>query len=251
MRLAGKVAIVTGAGQGIGRAYALGLAREGARVAVAEVQAAKGEETAAAIRAAGGDALALPTDVADEASAEAMARATAERFGRIDVLVNNAALFYGVERKPFDQLTVAEWDRVMAVNVRGVWLCCKAVVPYMRRQGDGGKIINVASDTALSGVPFFLHYVSSKGAVIALTRALSREVGADGICVNAVAPGFTLSEAGKASGEEPAQRSIGGRALQRAEVPDDLVGTILYLASSDSDFVTGQTLAVNGGYVLH
>src|SRR5919202_3846129 len=155
MRLEGKVAIVTGAGQGIGRAYALRLAQEGARVAVAEIQADKGEETAAAIRAAGGEALALPTDVADEASTEAMARATIERFGRIDALVNNAAIFYGVQRKPFDQLTVAEWDRLYAVNVRGVWLCCKAVVPYMRRQGYG-KIVNIASDTVLSGIPYLL-----------------------------------------------------------------------------------------------
>jgi 3-oxoacyl-[acyl-carrier protein] reductase len=251
MRLDGKVAIVTGAGQGIGRAYALRLAQEGARVAVAEIQAAKGEETADAIRAAGGEALALPTDVSDEASAEAMARATAERFGRIDVLVNNAAVFYGVQRKPFDQLTVAEWDRLMAVNVRGVWLCCKAVVPYMRRQGEGGKIVNIASDTVLSGIPFLLHYVSSKGAVIAMTRALARELGPDNICVNAVAPGFTLSEAGKGAPAETAERSVAGRPLHRPEVPEDLVGTIVYLASPDSNFVTGQTLAVNGGYVLH
>ena len=251
MRLEGKVAIVTGAGQGIGRAYALRLAQEGARVAVAEIQAAKGEETAAAIRAAGGEALALPTDVSDEASADAMARATAERFGRIDVLINNAAVFYGVQRKPFDQLTVAEWDRLYSVNVRGVWLCCKAVVPYMRRQGEGGKIVNIASDTVLSGIPYLLHYVSSKGAVIALTRALARELGPDNICVNAVAPGFTLSEAGQSAPDETKERSIVGRPLHRAEAPDDLVGTIVYLASPDSSFVTGQTIAVNGGYVLY
>jgi 3-oxoacyl-[acyl-carrier protein] reductase len=250
MQLDGKVAVVTGAGRGIGRAYALRLAGEGARVVVAEVDAANGTETAALIQQAGGDAIALPTDVADEASADAMAHATVERFGRLDVLVNNAALFYGVARKPFDQITVAEWDRLMAVNVRGVWLCCKAVVPYMRQAGYG-KIVNIASDTALSGVPGFLHYVASKGAVIAMTRALARELGGDNICVNAVAPGFTLSEAGLAAGDEPAQRSIAGRPLHRAEVPEDLVGTIVYLASPASDFVTGQLLTVNGGYVMH
>src|SRR5579875_2860680 len=221
MQLEGRVVIITGAGQGIGRAYALRAAREGARVVVAEIQADRGEQTAAEIRAAGGEAIAVATDVADEASTEAMARVAWERWGRIDGLVNNAARFYGVERRPFDQLTVAEWDRVMAVNVRGVWLCCKAVVPYMRRQG-GGKIINIASDTVFSGVPNFLHYVASKGAVVALTRALARELGDSQICVNAVAPGFTLSEAGLAAGEEPARRAIAGRALARAETPEDL-----------------------------
>ncbi|HEY7063338.1 MAG TPA: 3-oxoacyl-ACP reductase family protein [Chloroflexota bacterium] len=250
MRLDGKVAIVTGAGQGIGRAYALRLAQEGARVAVAEIQAAKGEQTAAAIRATGGQAIALPTDVSDEASTEAMARATAERFGRIDALVNNAAIFYGVQRKPFDQLTVAEWDRLYSVNVRGVWLCCKAVVPYMRQHGYG-KIVNIASDTVLSGIPYLLHYVSSKGAVIALTRALARELGGENICVNAVAPGFTLSEAGQSAPDETKERSVAGRPLHRAEVPADLAGTIAFLVSAESDFITGQTLAVNGGYVSH
>jgi 3-oxoacyl-[acyl-carrier protein] reductase len=257
MQLEGRVVIITGAGQGIGRAYALRAAREGARVVVAEIQADRGEQTAAEIRAAGGEAIAVATDVADEASTAAMARAAWERWGRIDGLVNNAARFYGVERRPFDQLTVEQWDRVMAVNARGVWLCCKAVVPYMRRQapltpdGAAGKIVNIASDTVFSGVPFFVHYVASKGAVVALTRALARELGDDRICVNAVAPGFTESEAGLAAGEETARRAVAGRALKRPERPEDLAGTVVYLLSADSDFVTGQTLVVNGGYVMH
>jgi 3-oxoacyl-[acyl-carrier protein] reductase len=252
MSLAERVAIVTGGGKGIGKHYCKGLAAEGAAVVVAEIDAAAAESTAAELRAAGHRAMEAPTDVSDEASVNAMVARTLDTFGRVDILVNNAAIFasVGFTHAPHDQISVEEWDRMFAVNVRGVWLCCKAVVPHMRRAG-GGKIVNIASDTVLSGVPFFLHYVASKGAVIALTRALAREVGGDNICVNAVAPGFTLSEAGQAAGAEPAERSIAGRPLGRAEVPEDLVGTIVYLASPASDFVTGQLLAVNGGYVMH
>jgi 3-oxoacyl-[acyl-carrier protein] reductase len=250
MRLRERVAIVTGAGRGLGRAYAQGLAAEGARVVVAEMRAEQGEATAGAIRAAGGEALAVATDVADEASVTAMVEAAMARYGRVDVLVNNAAMFAGVTRGPCDAIPVEEWDRLMAVNVRGVWLCCKAVVPIMRAQRSG-KIINISSDTVLAGVPYFLHYVASKGAVLAMTRALARELGEWNICVNTVAPGYTRTEATEPSLARTLPALLEQRALKREEVPQDMVGTILFLASDDSSFMTGQMLVTNGGHVLH
>ncbi|RLI09729.1 dehydrogenase [Candidatus Bathyarchaeota archaeon] len=253
MRLKDKVAIITGAGQGIGREYALGFAREGAKVAIAEIKEENAVQVAREIEALGGTALAVPTDVSDEKSTQAMAARVAKEFGRIDVLVNNAAIYYGLAFKPSDEISVEEWDRVFAVNVRGVWLCIKAVLPYMKKQGRG-KIINISSGTWLMGVPYLLHYATTKAAVVGLTRCLARELGQFGININAISPGYTMSEASKTLGNMPpglAQQISQQTALGRNEEPRDLVGTCIFLASEDSDFITGQLINVDGGWAMH
>jgi 3-oxoacyl-[acyl-carrier protein] reductase len=178
-----------------------------------------------------------------------MAEAARDRFGRVDVLVNNAGMIAGVPRRAFDEIPESEWDRMLAVNLKGCWLCCKAVVPVMRQQGYG-KIVNVTSNTVLWGSPGLLHYVSSKGALVAFTRSLARELGPAGIRVNAVAPGFTATEATRDAPEVTA-RNVSARALPRVQLPEDLTGTVVYLTSADSDFVTGQMIAVNGGSHMH
>jgi len=247
-RLEGRVAIVTGAGHGLGKAYARRLAAEGAAVVIAELDAAAGERVAAEV---GG--LAVRTDVADEASCQEMARRTVARYGRIDVLVNNAAIFATIpmSRAPFDQVEPAEWDRMMAVNLRGPWLACRAVIPQMRKQRYG-KIINISSGTALKGAATRIHYVTSKAGIIGFTRTLAMEVGKDNICVNCIAPGSTLSEE---NADEALikyrQSAASSRALQRMQRPEDLVGAVAFFASSDSDFITGQTLVVDGGAHMH
>jgi NAD(P)-dependent dehydrogenase (short-subunit alcohol dehydrogenase family) len=182
-----------------------------------------------------------------------MVHKTIEGFGRIDILVNNAAIFADVVKRPFHEMLVEEWDRMMGVNLRGIFLCCKAVYPQMKKQGKG-KIINVSSGTVFSGNPYLIHYVTSKGGVIAFTRVLAREVGNDGICVNAVAPGFTISEAIRENPTFPEQTRTmvtGTRCFKRDEQSEDVTGTVLFLASDDSDFITGQTIVVDGGGVFH
>src|SRR3954452_19951477 len=247
-RLEGRVAIVTGGGHGIGKAYARRLAEDGAAVVIAELDGSAAERVAAEI---GG--LAVATDGADKPSVDNMARRALERFGRIDVLVNNAAIFATVpmSRAPFDEIDPAEWDRMMAVNLRGTWLACRAVVPQMRKQGYG-KIINISSGTALKGSSSRIHYVTSKAGILGFTKTLAQELGKDNICVNCVAPGSTLSE------EDPdealvkyRQAAASGRALRRVQKPEDLVGAVAFFASSDSDFITGQTLVVDGGSCMH
>jgi 3-oxoacyl-[acyl-carrier protein] reductase len=252
MRLKDKVAIVTGGGVGIGKAYAHGLAKEGAKVVVADIQEAEARKVAADIEQNGGTALAVPVDVTSEPKVQAMAAATLKAYGRIDVLVNNAGLYSALKKKSFMEIDSDEWDRVMAVNVKGLFHCVKAVYPIMKQQ-QKGKIINISSGTALSGSPFFLHYVSSKAGVIGFTRALAREVGNDNICVNSIMPGLTISGAnqeGVMTAEQLADRRK-RRSIQRDQYPQDLVGTVIFLASDDSDFMTGQSISVDGGMNMH
>ena len=247
MRLKDKVAIVTGAARHIGALYAKRLAAEGATVVIADVL--DGEQVVREIASGGGKAMALKIDVSKEEDTLRMAEKTVGEFGRIDILVNNAALFLGIKRRPFYEISAEEWDRVSAVNIKGPFLCAKAVFPQMKKQRSG-KIINISSTTALQGTPLFVHYVASKAAVIGITRALAREMGEYGICVNAVAPGLIHHE-GMNAPKEFTEFQLQARSLKRLEAPEDLIGTIIYLASSDSDFVTGQTIVVDGGGVLH
>jgi NAD(P)-dependent dehydrogenase (short-subunit alcohol dehydrogenase family) len=250
MRLAEKVIIVTGGGRGIGRAYALALAAEGAHVVVA-TDVADPAPAVKEIEARGGQALGVHCDVSREHDTLELATQTVARFGRIDVLVNNAAVYGTLKRRPFMEIPVEEWEHVMAVNLRGIFLCARAVFPVMKAQGKG-KIINVASSGFFNGVPNYLHYATPKGGVVGFTRSLAREVGDVGIRVNAVAPGFTLSgENEKQVSEEGKAANVRTRMLKRAEVPQDVVGTVVFLASDESDFITGQTIVVDGGVVAH
>ena len=251
-RLSGRTAIVTGGAKGIGRHYSQALAAEGAEVMIADIAdgAALAEEIAG--KYGRNATTSMRFDVSDEASVKELVARTIERFGKIDVLVNNAALFAPLQEQTFTEIDVDLWDRVMGVNVRGPFLMAKHVVPHMKERGYG-KIINIGSGTAIRGIPWMLHYATSKGAVMSFTRALSREVGEHGIRVNTLSPGFTMSDTVMA--ENPGHvatardRIIAARALKRDEYPEDLLGALIFLASADSDFVTGQTIAVDGGVV--
>ena len=250
-RLDGKAAIVTGAAQGIGAVYAAALAREGAAVCVSDIMDVGGAVDR--IRDAGGKAIGVQADVTDLAACEKMVAETVSAFGSADILVTNAAIFAEIERRGFEEIDDGEWDRLMAVNIRGVFNCIKAATPTMRERGYG-KIVNISSSTVYSGVPLMLHYVASKGAVDAMTRALARELGAAGIRVNTIAPGFTMSDRIEAQREKLefyVNLSLTGRSIRREQAPNDLIGALIYLVSPDSDFVTGQAIVVDGGMVMH
>jgi 3-oxoacyl-[acyl-carrier protein] reductase len=253
MRLKNKVAIITGAAHGIGRAYARRFAEEGAHVVIADIDAQGGEATAKAIIDSGFSAWARTTDVRDFPNAQALVRETVSRYGRVDVLLNNAAIYVTQKlwKGPVEELEIGEWDRVVEVNLKGVFLCCKAAIPVMKQQ-KSGKIINIASGTFFSGSGDMPHYTTAKGGVVALTRVLARQLGAWGINVNCMTPGSTMSE-DNVTAEVLARRegSVDKRAFKRVETPADIIGTALFLASSDSDFVTGQLLVVEGGGIMH
>jgi NAD(P)-dependent dehydrogenase (short-subunit alcohol dehydrogenase family) len=236
--LEGKVAVVTGGTQGIGAAIGDGLKAEGAEVVIADLNPPEG-----GIRA----------DVSSEADVARMVEETLGRHGRVDILVNNAGLYASLEMRPFEQIPLDEWRHVMDVNVASMFLCCRAVVPVMREQG-GGKIVNISSGTPFRGVPFLLHYVTSKGAIVALTRALAKELGKDEIHVNCVAPGFTMSDGVKANPEVVAKlqdASVAARTLQRDQLPEDVAGAVVFLCTSAADFITGQTMVIDGGQYFH
>jgi NAD(P)-dependent dehydrogenase (short-subunit alcohol dehydrogenase family) len=245
--LDGKVAIVTGGAQGIGRAIADALAADGARIVIADL---KGAEAAAASYA---DGVGLTVDVASEDDVARMAAETVERCGAIDILVNNAGLYASLAMRPFEQIPVAQWRQVMDVNVLSMFLTCRAVVPQMRAQGSG-RIVNISSGTPFRGVPFLLHYVTSKGAIVALTRALAKELGGDDVLVNCVAPGFTMSDGVHEHPEviEALQDvSVGARTIKRDQLPEDVVGAVAFLCGPGATFITGQTMVIDGGQYFH
>ena len=251
MRLQGKTAIVTGGAKGIGRHYSQALAEAGARVIIADI--ADGKDVAAEIvKTCGkGSAVSATFDVSDEDSVKGLVAETMQQLGRIDILVNNAAIYSTLAPRNFDEWDAGTWDDVMAVNVRGPWLMVRHVAPHMKAQGSG-KIINIGSGTFYKGVPRMLPYVVSKGAITALTRALSRELGAFGIAVNTLTPGFILSDTGLVNAKHVEEERIpvrNSRAFKRDAYPEDLLGTLVFLASPDSDFVTGQSIVVDGGSV--
>ena len=254
MRLENKVAIITGSARGMGRVFARRFAKEGAKLTVCDVLDCK--PVAEEIEAIGGEVLALKIDVTSEKDTAEMVKKTVDRFGRVDVLVNNAAIIGSIETKdflkPVEKLTAEDWDRILAVNVKGVFLCSKAVIPYMKKQG-GGKIVNMASTVAFTGLPHFIHYSASKGGVVTMTRGLAIALGEFNINVNAVAPGLIMTEAMQATYSQEFYKELVAtkQLIHKSVLPEDIAGAVLFLASDDADKITGQTLAVNAGEYLH
>ena len=247
MTLTGKVAIVTGGAQGIGRAIADGLAAEGARIVIADI--ANAAEAAANYP----DGVGVTVDVSDPEQVEAMAKTIIDQCGTIDILINNAGIYASLEMRPFEQIPVDEWRKVMDINLLSMFLTCRAVMPQMKLQG-GGKIVNISSGTPFRGVPFLLHYVTSKGAIVAFTRSLAKEVGASNVHVNCVAPGFTVSDGVKQHPEVLdvlAEVSVSARTLKRDQVPEDVAGAVVFLCGDGADFITGQTMVIDGGQYFH
>jgi NAD(P)-dependent dehydrogenase (short-subunit alcohol dehydrogenase family) len=250
MKLKDKVVIVTGGAFGIGKAIALRMGREGGKVVVCGYSHAP-ELVVKEIEYAGGEAMALRIDVSIEEQTLEMAKKAFDRFGHIDILVNNAGVFGGLKKNPVEDTPTDVWDRVMGVNVKGTFFCCKAVVPYMKKQKKG-KIINIGSTVAFNGLPNLLHYTTSKGGIVSMTRALARELGEFNIAVNNVSPGMTYDEAIKTNiPEEVIQRNLNTQCIKRLVYPEDVAAMVAFLASDDCDLVTGQVIAVNGGETLH
>ncbi|MGB6066432.1 MAG: 3-oxoacyl-ACP reductase family protein [Desulfomonilaceae bacterium] len=247
MRLKDKVAIVTGAAKGLGKTFAIALAREGAKIMGVDI--ADQEDLTREIESFGGVAKGLHADVSIEADTLNIARETVSVFGRIDILVNNAAIVQGLVRKPFYEIEPNEWDKLMLVNLKGPWLFARAVFPYMKQQGKG-KIINLSSETFFTGSHGFVHYVASKGGIVGLTRALAIELGPHNININAIAPGFTDTESSR-SFSDISKYDVTRTPMGRLQQPDDIVGAVIFFASDESDFITGQTLLVDGGRVMH
>lgn len=240
-----RTVLITGAAGGLGRAFAAGFGERGYRVAVADIDGRGAARTAELLRENGAAAMAVPVDVTSAESTDAMAAAVADfGGGTIDVLVNNAAIYAAVTRSPFEEIDPDEWDRVMAVNLKGPWMCARACSPHL---ATGGSVVNLSSATVLSGSAHWMHYVASKGGVVALTRVMAKELGSRSITVNAIAPGFTLTEASYGLMEDAENYGVDRGAIKRASRPDDIVGAALFLAGPDSKYITGQTLVVDGG----
>jgi NAD(P)-dependent dehydrogenase (short-subunit alcohol dehydrogenase family) len=243
-----KTVIVTGGATGIGQAFAMGCAAQGANIVVADMNSS--EETVEGIKKLGGRAIGIQVDVSNQESLTAMADASLKAYGRIDGLINNAAYFREVKLTPFEEIDPVIWDRIFQVNVRGVWQCCKAVMPAMRSQ-NSGSILNISSVVAVAGQPGYLHYVATKGAVLSMTKGLAKECGSVGVRVNVIAPGFVITDATKDRPIEWQQSFLKARAISREQRPNDLVGTAMYLLSDLSCFVSGQTIVVDGGHIMY